>query len=341
MAKAPVRGRRSFIDPKGVRTLDLSVVVPLYNEAANVENLHREIKAALEALGLAWEVVYVDDGSQDQTFSLLEEIAQKDPRVVVVQLRKNFGQTAALSAGFDQCQGRVVVTMDGDLQNDPQDIAQLLARLDQGYDIAAGWRFDRQDHWLSRKLPSMLANGLISLTTKVKLHDYGCTLKAFRREVVQNIHLYGEMHRFIPAIASWMGVSITEVKVNHRARRAGKSKYGLGRIPRVLLDLMTVKFLLSYATRPIQIFGLWGLVASGAGFLLALYYTVQRLFFGVPLANKPGLILAVLLIFVGIQLISIGLLGEMQVRTYYEAQAKPTYSVRQILNRKPATPPQG
>lgn len=319
--------------------MDLSIVVPLYNEAANVPALHEEVKAALEDLGLSWEAVYVDDGSQDETFALLEDIARKDERAVVVRLRKNFGQTAAMSAGFDHCQGKVVVTLDGDLQNDPKDIPKLLAKLNQGYDIAAGWRHDRQDPWLSRKLPSKLANGLISLITKVKLHDYGCTLKAFRREVIQNIRLYGEMHRFIPAIASWMGVSITEVPVNHRPRKAGKSKYGIGRTPKVILDLITVKFLLSYATRPIQIFGLWGLAAGGGGFLLALYYTVQRLFFGMPLANKPGLILAVLLIFVGVQLISIGLLGELQVRTYYETQSKSTYTVRQVLNHSPQASP--
>ena len=313
--------------------VDLSVVIPVYNEAGNVENLHQEITRALAGLELAYEVIYVDDGSGDGTVELLEKIAAADPKAVVILLRRNFGQTAALSAGFDHCRGQLVVTMDGDLQNDPADIPKLLAKLNEGYDIAAGWRHDRRDPFLSRKLPSRLANGLISLTTKVKLHDYGCTLKAFRREVVDNIRLYGEMHRFIPAIASWMGVKIAEVPVNHRPRRAGRSKYGIGRTPRVLLDLLTVKFLLSYATRPIQIFGKWGLMAGGVGFLLALYYSVQRLFFDVPLANKPGLILAVLLILVGIQLISLGLLGEMQVRTYYETQKKTTYSVRKVINR--------
>ncbi len=316
-------------------SLDLSVVIPVYNEAENVRALHQELAEALGGLGLSWEAVYVDDGSSDGSFELLEELAAGDPRAVVVGLRRNFGQTAAMSAGFDHSRGKVVVTMDGDLQNDPNDIPKLLAKLNEGFDIAAGWRFDRQDAFISRKLPSKLANGLISLTTKVKLHDYGCTLKAFKRDVVRNIRLYGEMHRFIPAIASWMGVSIAEVPVNHRARRAGRSKYGIGRTPRVLLDLITVKFLLSYLTRPIQIFGLWGLVAGGAGFLLALWYTVQRLFFGVPLWGKPGLILAVLLLFVGVQLICIGLLGEMQVRTYYEAQGKPTYTVRKLINREP------
>ena len=313
--------------------MDLSVVIPVYNERENIAALHEELRGVLENLDLDWEVVYVDDGSRDGSGALLEELASGDERVAVVSLRRNFGQTAAMSAGFDYARGAVVAAMDADLQNDPRDIPKLLAKLNEGYDIVAGWRYDRQDSFLTRKLPSRLANGLISLITKVKLHDYGCTLKVFRRAVVQNIRLYGEMHRFIPAIASWMGVSIAEVRVNHRSRRAGRSKYGLGRTPRVILDLITVKFLLSYATRPIQIFGLGGLIAGGIGFLLALFYTVQRLFFGVPLWGKPGLILAVLLMLVGVQLISIGLLGEMQMRIYYEAQDKPTYTVRRVLNR--------
>jgi glycosyltransferase involved in cell wall biosynthesis len=314
--------------------LDISVVVPIHNEEDNIPALHAELASVLEELELQWEAIYVDDGSADGSYALLQELAQREPRVVVVRLRKNFGQTAAMSAGFDYARGEVVVTMDGDLQNDPHDIPKLLAKLNEGYDIAAGWRHDRQDPFLSRRLPSRLANGFISLITKVKLHDYGCTLKAFRRQVVAGIRLYGEMHRFIPAIASWMGVTIAEVKVNHRPRRAGRSKYGISRTPRVLLDLITVKFLLSYATRPIQIFGLWGLISGGAGVLLALYYTVQRLIFAVPLWGKPGLILAVLLLFIGAQLISIGLLGEMQMRIYYEAQDKPIYTVRQVLNRE-------
>ncbi len=313
--------------------MDLSVVVPIYNEAENIEALHADITSSLEGLDLAYEIIYVDDGSRDASFELLREVAGRDPRAVVISFRKNFGQTAAMSAGFDHCRGRLVVTMDGDLQNDPRDIPKLLSKLNEGYDIAAGWRFDRKDAFLSRKLPSRLANGLISRITKVELHDYGCTLKAFRREVVQNIRLYGEMHRFIPAIASWMGVKIAEVPVNHRARQAGKSKYGIGRTPKVILDLITVKFLLSYATRPIQIFGLWGLMTGAAGFLLALFYAIERLFFGVPLSNKPGLFLAVMLIFIGVQLITMGLLGEMQVRIYHEAQHKPIYTVREIINR--------
>ena len=325
-------GRASTACQKEI-AVDLSVVVPLYNESENFAALHEELCGVLDELGLDWEVVYVDDGSRDDTYDLAAKAAKGDSRVVVVRFRRNFGQTAAMSAGFDYSRGKVVVTMDGDRQNDPHDIPKLLNKLTEGYDIAAGWRFNRQDTYISRKLPSKLANGLISLTTKVKLHDYGCTLKAFRREVIKNIRLYGEMHRFIPAIASWMGVRIAEVKVNHRPRTAGKSKYGIGRTPRVLLDLITVKFLLSYMTRPIQVFGLGGLVSGGLGFLVALYYTIERLFFGVPLGDKPGLILAVLLIMIGVQLVSIGLLGEMQVRTYYETQAKPTYTVRDVLNR--------
>jgi glycosyltransferase involved in cell wall biosynthesis len=315
--------------------VDLSVVIPIYNEAENIEALHADVTSAISGLGLDYEILYVDDGSRDASFTLLEGVARADSHAVVVRFRRNFGQTAAMSAGFDHALGKIIVTMDGDLQNDPQDIPKLLAKLNEGYDIAAGWRFDRQDTYLTRKLPSQLANGLISRITKVKLHDYGCTLKAFRREVIENIRLYGEMHRFIPAIASWMGVSIAEVPVNHRPRRAGVSKYGLSRTVRVVLDLITVKFLLSYATRPIQIFGLWGLAAGGLGSLLAFYYAVQRLFLGVPLGNKPGLLLAVLLILVGVQLVCIGLIGEMQVRTYYETQQKPTYTVRQVLNRPP------
>lgn len=211
--------------------MDLSVVVPIFNESANLEALHQELQEALEPLELDYEVIYVDDGSRDDSFAILARLAQSQPRDVVVRLRKNFGQTAAMSAGFDHAQGKVIVTMDGDLQNDPRDIPKLLTKLAEGYDIAAGWRFNRQDKFLSRKLPSKMANGLISLITKVKLHDYGCTLKAFRAEVIQNVRLYGELHRFIPAIASLMGVNIAEVKVNHRARKAGKSKYGIGRTP--------------------------------------------------------------------------------------------------------------
>ena len=311
--------------------VDFSVVVPLYNEEENVQLLYEEIKSVLSGMEARAEIVFVDDGSRDRTMERLEAIQQQDQAVQVVSLRRNFGQTAAMSAGFDHARGAVIITMDGDLQNDPHDIPKMLAKLDEGYDVVTGWRFDRQDSFLSRKLPSKMANKLISSVTGVGLHDYGCTLKAFRREVLENITLYGELHRFIPAIASGMGISFTEMKVNHRARRFGTSKYGISRTIRVVLDLITVKFLLSYATRPLHVFGTVGILSSGAGFLLALILVIQRQFFGIALSDRPLLLLAVLLIFLGIQFITIGLLAELVVRTYHESQKKPIYFVRKVL----------
>ena len=258
-------------------------------------------------------------------------LQQADDRIQVVLLRRNFGQTAAFSAGFDHARGKVIVTMDGDLQNDPSDIPMLLDKMDEGYDIVSGWRKNRQDRMIDRKLPSQMANRLISKMTGVHLHDYGCSLKAYRREVIERVHLYGEMHRFIPALASWMGVRVAEMPVNHNARQYGKSKYGLGRIVRVILDLLTVKFLLDYATRPIQIFGLVGLSSLVAGGALGVYLTIIRLFFNQPIGDRPMVILAALLIMIGVQLIIMGLLGEIMVRTYHETQDKPIYVVREIL----------
>ena len=311
--------------------MDISVVVPLYNEEDNVQLLYEEIKGVLDTMAEQAEIVFVDDGSRDRTLAKLEAIQAGDDHVCVVSLRRNFGQTAAMTAGFDHARGGVIITMDGDLQNDPHDIPQLVGKLNEGYDVVTGWRHDRQDAFLSRRLPSQLANRLISWVTGVGLHDYGCTLKAFRREVIDNINLYGEMHRFIPAIASGMGISFTEVKVNHRARRFGTSKYGLSRTIRVVLDLITVKFMLSYATRPLHVFGTVGVVSSLLGVLIALVLTVQRQLYGVALANRPLLLLAVLLIFMGIQFITIGLLAELVVRTYHESQKKPIYYVRKVL----------
>ena len=311
--------------------MDISVVVPLYNEEDNVQLLYEEIKGVLDTMAEQAEIVFVDDGSRDRTLAKLEAIQAGDDHVRVVSLRRNFGQTAAMTAGFDHARGGVIITMDGDLQNDPHDIPQLVGKLNEGYDVVTGWRYDRQDPFLSRKLPSQLANRLISRVTGVGLHDYGCTLKAFRREVIDNINLYGEMHRFIPAIASGMGISFTEVKVNHRARRFGTSKYGISRTIRVVLDLITVKFMLSYATRPLHVFGTVGVVSSLLGVLIALVLTVQRQLYGVALANRPLLLLAVLLIFMGIQFITIGLLAELVVRTYHESQKKPIYYVRKVL----------
>ena len=311
--------------------MDISVVVPLYNEEDNVQLLYEEIKGVLDTMAEQAEIVFVDDGSRDATLAKLEAIQAGDDHVRVVSLRRNFGQTAAMTAGFDHARGGVIITMDGDLQNDPHDIPQLVGKLNEGYDVVTGWRHDRQDAFLSRRLPSQLANRLISWVTGVGLHDYGCTLKAFRREVIDNINLYGEMHRFIPAIASGMGISFTEVKVNHRARRFGTSKYGISRTIRVVLDLITVKFMLSYATRPLHVFGTVGVVSSLLGVTIGLILTVQRQLFGIGLANRPLLLLAVLLIFMGIQFITIGLLAELVVRTYHESQKKPIYYVRKVL----------
>jgi len=314
--------------------LDISVIVPLLNEEKNVEVLYQELIDQLRELGQEFEIIFVDDGSTDRTFEILSKIQKDDSRVKVISFRKNFGQTAALSAGFDHARGDIIVTLDADLQNDPQDIPKLLEKLNEGYDLVNGWRFDRKDPFLTRRLPSIIANKVISLITRVTLHDYGCTLKAFRKEITKNIRLYGEMHRFIPAIASGMGISICEVKVNHRARKYGKSNYGISRTIRVILDLITVKFLLSYATRPIQVFGLLGFCSGIIGFAIAIYLTIQRQFFGIPLANRPLLLLAILLIFIGLQFVTLGLIAELQARTYHETQNKPIYVIREILEKE-------
>lgn len=308
----------------------LSIVIPIFNEEENVPLLAEEIRQALDPPGIAYEVVAVDDGSTDGTWSQLEAVRARDPRWVLVGLRRNFGQTAAMSAGFDHVKGDVIVTLDGDLQNDPADIPRMLT-LAKEYDVVSGWRKRRQDPFLSRRLPSLFANWLISEVTGIRLHDYGCTLKAYRREVVEHLHLYGEMHRFIPAIASWMGISLTEVETHHRPRRFGRSKYGITRTLRVILDLITVKFLLSFATKPIQVFGLLGLLTSGAGILIGVYLTVLKLAFGVQIGGRPLLFLGILLILVGVQLTVMGLLGEMIARVYHESQQKPIYMVKRVL----------
>ena len=308
----------------------LSIVVPVFNEEQNVPLLAEEIRLALDPHGIAYEVVAVDDGSTDGSWAQLESVRAQDPRWILVGLRRNFGQTAAMSAGFDHARGDVIVTLDGDLQNDPADIPRLL-HLAKDHDVVSGWRRHRQDPFLTRRLPSVLANWLISRVTGVRLHDYGCTLKAYRREVVEHLHLYGEMHRFIPAIASWMGISLVEVETRHRARRFGRSKYGLARTLRVILDLLTVKFLLSFATKPIQVFGLLGVGTAAVGCAIGGYLSVLKLIFGVQIGGRPLLFLGVLLILVGVQLIVMGLLGEMLVRVYHESQRKPIYMVKRVL----------
>ena len=311
--------------------MDLSLVVPIYNEEENIPLLYNEIKEVLDKTSFSYELICVDDGSSDRSVAVLEQLSEKDNRVVVIVLRRNFGQTAAMSAGFDHARGDIIITMDGDLQNDPHDIPAMVEKLNDGYDVVTGWRHDRKDPFLSRKLPSMLANKLISWITGVGLHDYGCTLKAFRHEVTENIRLYGEMHRFIPAIASGMGISFTEVKVNHRARRFGTSKYGISRTIRVILDLLTVKFMLSYATRPLHVFGTVGVASSFIGTAIIFIMLIQRQFFSVPMGDRPLLMLAVLMIFMGIQFITSGLLAELIVRTYHESQHKPIYYVRRLI----------
>ncbi len=310
---------------------ELSVVIPINNEERNLPALHEEITDALQAYGRSYEILFIDDGSTDKSYEVMSALHDDDPRVRVIRFRKNFGQTAAMAAGFDHSRASVIVTLDGDLQNDPRDIPVLVNRLEQGFDIVAGWRKDRKDPYLSRRLPSYIANRLISMTTGVHLHDYGCTLKAFRREVVKNIHLYGEMHRFIPAVASWMGVSIDEITVSHRPRKQGRSKYGISRTPRVLLDLLTVKFLLSYSSRPLRMFGGIGLFLGGGGFLMGCYLTWVKYGLGQPIGGRPALLLAILLMFSGLQLISLGLLGELLARLYHESRSRPPYAVREIL----------
>ena len=314
----------------------LSIVIPLLNEEENIPLLYEELSEVFSNRNEKHEIIFIDDGSTDKSLQILRDIQEKDKNVVIVSFRKNFGQTAAMAAGFDYARGDVIITMDADLQNDPHDIPKLLEQIEAGNDVVTGWRFDRKDTFINRRLPSIIANKIISKTTGVNLHDYGCTLKAFKKEVIKNVKLYGEMHRFIPAIASGMGIDFTEVKVNHRPRRFGSTKYGISRTIRVILDLMTVKFLLSYATRPIQVFGLMGVISGTIGFLIALIMIFQRQFMGVPLADRPLLFLAVLLIFVGIQFISLGLIAELQARTYHESQNKPVYHVKEVYGSQGA-----
>lgn len=310
--------------------MTVSVVIPLYNEEENVEVLHNRLKAALDRIGTAYEIIYIDDGSTDRTLPLLEKIQASDPSVTALSLRRNFGQTAAFAAGFDFARGDVVVTMDGDLQNDPDDIPKLL-ELIRDHDLVSGWRKKRKDPFFSRRLPSTIANWLISKVTGVKLHDYGCSLKAYRRDVIKNLRLYGEMHRFIPAVASWYGVRVAEVETTHHPRLRGKSKYGISRTIKVVLDLITVKFLQSFSTRPLQFFGSIGMTGGFMGFLTLLYLSIDKLVFGNPIGGRPLLLLGALLMIVGIQFIGMGLLGEMLVRVYHETQRKPIYVIKKVL----------
>jgi glycosyltransferase involved in cell wall biosynthesis len=312
--------------------MELSVVIPVYNEEENVEPLIRETIGVLQPLGKSYEIVVVDDGSKDDTFAALSNLHERESCLKVVRLKRNFGQTAAMAAGLAFAEGEVVIMMDGDAQDDPADIPALLAKLNEGNDLVAGWRFNRHDPFLSRRLPSVIANRLISWTTQVKLHDYGCTLKAMRKDVAKNLKLYGEMHRFIPAIAYERGARIAELKVNHRPRLRGKSKYRITRTLRVVLDLLTVKFLISYSTRPSHVFGPVGIISGGVGFLIAVYLTIEKVVYGLTIGGRPLLLLAILLIFIGFQFVTMGLLGEMLARTYHESQNRPVFVVGEILD---------
>jgi glycosyltransferase involved in cell wall biosynthesis len=309
---------------------EISVVVPMRNESPNVAEVYRELTAVLEAYGRPYEILAIDDGSTDDTFAQLAALQSRDSRLRVIRFRRNFGQTAAFAAGFARARGRFIVTSDGDLQNDPGDIPGMIELAERGSDIVAGWRKDRKDPFLSRRLPSMIANAIISFSTGVKLHDYGCSLKVFRAEVVKPMKLYGEMHRFLPAIASEMGVTIAETIVNHRARRHGASNYGISRTIRVVLDLLTVKFLISYSTRPLHIFGLLGFIMGLLGTAVCGWLAYLRLFGYESIGTRPLLLFGILLVFTGVQLVTLGLLAEMQARTYHESQNKPIYVIREV-----------
>jgi glycosyltransferase involved in cell wall biosynthesis len=310
--------------------MTISIVIPLYNEEENVRELHSRLKPVMDLIKEEYEIIFIDDGSTDNTLTLLQEIQASDDTVIVLSLRRNFGQTAAFAAGFDYSRGDIIVTMDGDLQNDPNDIPKLLGLMKDN-DLVSGWRKKRKDPFLSRRLPSIIANSLISKVTGVNLHDYGCSLKAYRRDVIKNLKLYGEMHRFIPAVASWYGVRIAEVETTHHPRLRGKSKYGISRTMKVVLDLITVKFLQSFSTKPLQFFGPIGLLSGALGFFISLYLSIDKMFSGKDIGGRPLLLLGALLIIVGIQFIGMGLLGEMMVRVYHETQKKPIYVIKKVI----------
>jgi glycosyltransferase involved in cell wall biosynthesis len=315
----------------------VSVIVPIFNERDNLRILHAQLIAALRGAGHPYEIIYVNDGSTDGSREILQALHAEDLDTRVLTLRKNFGQTAALAAGFEHANGDVVVTIDGDLQNDPADIPRLLEKIDAGYDLVTGWRTRRQDSFWMRRVPSLAANWMIRMTTQVRVHDYGCMLKAYRRDIARGLRLYGEMHRFIPAIAGDLGASICEIEVNHRPRIHGQSKYGLSRTVRVVLDLITVRFLSVFSTRPIHVFGTAGFALGALGGLLLAILGFQRIFLGIELGSRPIVLLAILLVVTGIQLVTLGLLGEMLARTYHESQGKPIYVIGEDLQaRRPA-----
>ncbi len=310
---------------------ELSLFLPVLNEEENLPPMHAKISAALDSLGRTAEVIYVDDGSTDKSLNALKEIARNDPRVRVVSLRRNYGQTAAMAAGIDAAKGEILIPMDADLQNDPADIVRLLEKLDEGYDVVSGWRKDRQDKLITRKVPSWIANRIISKIGGVSLHDYGCSLKAYRRDVLQDVRLYGEMHRFIPIYASWAGARVTEIPVDHHARTMGKSKYGLSRTIKVIFDLITIKFLATYQTKPLYVFGSFGMLAFFVSLVAGIWAIALKFGYGVSFILTPLPLITVVLLAISIQFFLMGLLAELQVRTYHESQDKPIYAVREKI----------
>ena len=317
--------------------MELSIVVPVYNEEKNLPLLYEAILEAMKGYNRSWEIVFVDDGSSDTSLQVLETLAGRNPQLVkVVTLRRNFGQTAAIAAGIDHSPGSIIVMLDADMQNDPADIPMMLNKLDEGYDLVSGWRKDRKDTFINRTLPSKLANGLISRVTGVHLHDYGCTLKAYRREVITGFRLYGEMHRFIPVYANRFGAKIIEVPVHHHPRKYGKTKYGLERTVKVLLDLFTVKFLISYSSKPIYLFGGAGIVMAGISAALLLFLFIRRVWFLVSVTQSPLFLISVITGLMGFQSIMLGLIAELLIRTYHESQGKPIYNVRKVISNRPA-----
>ncbi|HEY2461165.1 MAG TPA: glycosyltransferase family 2 protein [Candidatus Acidoferrum sp.] len=313
-----------------------TIVVPFFNEQENIPPLYVKLTEVMDAIGEPYEMVFVDDGSKDNTFKVLADIFEHDPRVNLVRLRRNFGQTSALKAGFDHARGDVIISMDGDLQHDPDEIPRFLEKIEEGYDLVSGWRIARTDHWLMRQLPSRIANGMMAKLSGVDLHDFGTTFKAYRREVLAEIHLYGEQHRFIPALASWAGATVAEVPISNIARKNGKSNYGISRTIRVVLDLLIVKFLLDYSTRPLQLFGLPGLLCLTGGAGIGAWIFARKAFLneGLLANHGPLMLLGMALIMGGIQFIATGLIGELVARTYYESQNKPIYSVREVRSRR-------
>jgi glycosyltransferase involved in cell wall biosynthesis len=321
---------------KSESSIRYSIVVPFLNEQENIPPLYMKITEVMDALGETYELVFIDDGSRDNTFKVLSDIYEHDHRVNLVRLRRNFGQTAALKAGFDFARGEIIISMDGDLQHDPEEIPRFLEKIEEGYDLVSGWRYARRDHWLMRQIPSRAANWMIAKLSGIDLHDFGTTFKAYRREIIQEIQLYGELHRFIPALAGSAGARITEVPISNLVRKSGRSNYGIGRTLRVFLDLIIVKFLLDYSTRPLQFFGLLGVGGAGLGMAIAAYLAFEKFAHNMSIMTQHGplMLLAVALFVSGVQFVSMGLLGEIIARTYYESQNKPIYALREVKSHR-------